>query len=124
MTSPNSTEWLEDMKSKMESMYENQVWDLVIPPEDVKPIKCKWIFKQKTDADGNVTIHKARLVVKGFRQVQGVDYDKTFSPVAMHKSVWILLAIVAYFDYEIWQMDVKTAFLNGNLERKCIHDTI
>ena len=73
-------------------------------------------FKRKTDADGNVTIHKARLVAKGFRQVQGVDYNKTFLPVAMLKSVRILLAIAAYFDYEIWQMDVKTAFLNGNLE--------
>ena len=73
-------------------------------------------FKGKTDEDGNVTIHKARLVAKGFRQVQGVDYDETFSPVAMLKSVRILLAIAAYFDYEIWQMDVKTAFLNGNLE--------
>jgi hypothetical protein len=65
--------------------------------------------------DGNVHIHKARLVAKGFRQVQGVDYDETFSPVAMLKSIWIILAIAAYFDYEIWQMDVKTTFLNGNL---------
>ena len=65
--------------------------------------------------DGNVHIYKARLVAKGFRQVQGVDYDETFSPMAMLKSVWIILAIAAYFDYEIWQMDVKTSFLNGNL---------
>ena len=115
MVVPSYNEWLKAMKSKMESMYENQVWNLVDPPEGVKPIECKWIFKRKTDADGNVTIHKARLVAKGFRQVQGVDYDETFSPVAMLKSVRILLAIAAYFDYEIWQMDVKTAFLNGNL---------
>ena len=65
--------------------------------------------------DGNVHIYKARLVAKGFRQVQGVDYDETFSPVLMLKSVRIILAIAAYFDYEIWRMDVKTAFLNGNL---------
>ena len=62
---------------------------------------------------------KARLVAKGFRQVQGVDYDETFSSVAMFKSIRIILAIAAYFNYEIWheiwQMDVKTAFLNGNL---------
>jgi len=64
----------------------------------------------------NVHIHKARLVAKGFRQVQGIDYDKTFLPVAILKSIWIILAIVAYFDYEIWQMNVKTTFLNGNLE--------
>jgi len=65
--------------------------------------------------DGNDHIHKARLVVKGFRQVQGVDYDETFSPVAMFKSIRIILAVTAYFYYEIWQMDVKIAFLNGNL---------
>jgi len=115
MVSTDSSEWLEAMKSEMKSMHENQVWNLVDPLEGVKPIECKWIFKRKTDADGNVTIHKARLVAKGFRQVQGVDYDETFSPVAMLKSVRILLAIAAYFDYEIWQMDVKTTFLNGNL---------
>ncbi|WVZ58300.1 hypothetical protein U9M48_008583 [Paspalum notatum var. saurae] len=67
------------------------------------------------DADGNVHIYKARLVAKGFRQIQGVDYDETFSPVAMLKSIRILLAIATYHDYEVWQMDVKTAFLNRNL---------
>ena len=76
----------------------------------------KWIFKKKTDADGNVTIYKARLVAKGYQQVQGVDYDETFSPVAKLKSIRIMLAIAAYYDYEIWQMDVKTAFLNGYLK--------
>ena len=76
---------------------------------------CKWIFKKKLDIDGNVHIYKAWLVAKGFRQIQGVDYEETFSPVAMLKSVRILLAIAAYYDYEIWQMDVKTAFLNGHL---------
>ena len=65
--------------------------------------------------EGKIVTYKARLVAKGYRQRQGVDYDETFSPVAMVKSIWILLAIAAYFDYEIWQMDVKTAFLNGNL---------
>ena len=58
---------------------------------------------------------KARLVVKGFKQIQGVDYDETFLPVAMLKSIRILLAIATFYDYEIWQMDFKTAFLNGNL---------
>ena len=59
--------------------------------------------------------YKARLVAKGYRQKQGVDYDETFSPVAMLKSIRILLAIATHYDYEIWKMDVKTAFLNGNL---------
>jgi hypothetical protein len=70
MADPSSNEWLKAMISEMESMYENQVWNLVDPPEGSKPIESKWIFKRKTDADDNVTIHKARLVLKGFRQVQ------------------------------------------------------
>ena len=90
------------MKSEIESMYENQVWNLIDPPVGSKPIECKWIYKKKTDTDGNVTVYKARLVAKGFRQIQGIDYEETFSPVAMLKSVRILLAIAAYFDYEIW----------------------
>ena len=103
------------MKSEIESMKENQVWNLIDPPDGVRTIECKWIYKKKKDIDGNIHIYKARLIAKGFRQVQGVDYDEAFSPVAMLKSVQIILAIAAHFDYEIWQMDVKTAFLNGNL---------
>ena len=68
-------------------MYENKVWTLVDLPDGRQAIKNKWIFMKKTDVDGNVTVYKARLVVKGFRQVQGVDYDETFSLVAMLKSV-------------------------------------
>ncbi len=117
MMSPDSAKWLEAMKSEMGSMYENKVWTLVDLPDDWQAIENKWIFKKKTDADGNVTVYKARLVAKGFRQVQGVDYHET-SPVAMLKSVRIMLAIAAFYDYEIWQMDVKTAFLNGFLEEE------
>ena len=114
MERPDSELWLEAMRSELKSMDENQVWDLVDPPPGVTAIGWKWVFKKKTDVDGNVQIHKARLVAKGYGQVQGIDYDETYSPVAMLKSVRIVLAIVAYFDYEIWQMDVKTAFLHGN----------
>jgi hypothetical protein len=118
MMSPDSDKWLEAMKSEIGSMYENKVWTLVDLPDDRQAIENKWIFKRKTDADGNITVYKARLVEKGFRQVQGVDYDETFSPVAMLKSVRIMLAIAAFYDYEIWQMDVKTAFLNGYLKEE------
>ena len=118
MAGPDSNKWLEAMKSEIESMYENKVWTLTDLPDDRRAIENKWIFKKKTDADGNVTIYKARLVAKGYRQVQGVDYDETFSPVAKLKSVRIMLAIAAYYDYEIWQMDVKTAFLNGFLKEE------
>ena len=85
-------------------------------PDDRQAIENKWIFKKKTDADGNVTVYKPRLVAKGFRQVQGVDYDEAFSLVEMLKSVRIMLAIATF--YEIWQMDVKTAFLNGFLKEE------
>ena len=101
LNSSESDQWLNAMKSKMDSMYTNQVWTLVDPPEGIKPIGCKWIFKKKTDMEGNVITYKARLVAKGYRQKQGVDYDKTFSPVAMLKSKRILLAIAAHYDYEI-----------------------
>ena len=118
MISPDSTKWLETMKPEMGSMYENKVWTLVELPDDRQAILYKWIFKKKIDADSSVTIYKARLVAKGFRQVQVVDYDETFSPVAMLKSGQIMLAIAAFYDYEIWQMDVKTAFLNGYLKEE------
>ena len=96
----------------------HQVWTLVDAPEGVTPIGCKWVFKKKIKADGQVETYKARLVVKGFRQRQKIDYDEIFSLVAMLKSIQILLAIAAYYDYVIWQMNVKTIFLNGNLEEE------
>ena len=81
-----------------------------LPPEGAKIIECKWIFKLKAEKT-----FKGRLVAKGFKQTHGIDYDETFSPVVMLKSIRILLSIAAYYDYEIWQIDVKTAFLNGKL---------
>ena len=115
LNSSKSDNWLKAMKSDMDSMYTNQVWTLFDPPEGIKPIRCKWIFKKKTNMEGNVITYKARLVAKGYRKKQGVDYDETFSPVAMLKSIRILLAIAAHYDYEIYKMDEKTTFLNGNL---------
>src|SRR3954467_8592422 len=99
------------MKSEMGSMYENKVWTLINLPDDGQGIEIEWIFKRKTDADSSVTIYKAGIVAKGFRQVQSVDYDESFSLVSMLKFVRLMLAIAAF--YEIWQMDNKTAFLNG-----------
>ena len=102
MVSSYSATWLEAMRSEIRSMYENKVWTLIDLPNDRRDIEIKWIFKRKTDAD-SVTIYKARIVAKGFRQVQGVDYNESFSLVSMLKSIWIMLAIAAF--YEIWQMD-------------------
>src|SRR3954466_4660431 len=97
-------------------MYENKVWTLMDLPDDQQAKENKWILKRKTDTDSSVTIYKARIVAKGFRQVQGVDYDESFSLVSMLKSVRIMLAIAAF--YEIWQMDNKTAFLNGYIKEE------
>ncbi|KAJ9538899.1 hypothetical protein OSB04_031632 [Centaurea solstitialis] len=110
-----SEQWQEAMKAEMQSMYNNQVWELTDLPQHCRAVGRKWVFKKKTDMDGNVHTFKARLVAKGFTQTHGIDYDETFSPMAMLKSIRILMAISAYFNYEIWQMDVKTAFLNGKL---------
>ena len=97
-------------------MYSNNVLTLVDLPQGVKPISCKWVCKRKKEVDGKVETYKARLMEKGYSQKSGFDYEETFLPVAMIKSIKILLSIETYYDYEIWQMDVKTAFLNGYLE--------
>ncbi|KAL0286337.1 UNVERIFIED_CONTAM: Retrovirus-related Pol polyprotein from transposon RE1 [Sesamum radiatum] len=106
----------------MDSMGSNKVWTLVNPPKGVKPVGCKWVYKRKLGADGEVTTFKARLVAKGYTQRPGVDFEETYSPVAVAKSIQIMLAISAWYDYEIWQMDVKTAFLNGFVEEEIYMD--
>ena len=109
MMSLDSDKWLEAMKCEIGFIYKNKMWTLVELPDDRQAIENKRIFKRKTDADSSVTIYEARLVAKGFRQVQGAEYDEIFSLVAMLKSFRIMLAIATF--YEIWQMDVKMAFL-------------
>nr|GEZ08864.1 retrovirus-related Pol polyprotein from transposon TNT 1-94 [Tanacetum cinerariifolium] len=102
----------------MQSMKDNDVWVLVELPPNARTVGSKWLFKKKTDIDGAVYIFIARLVAKGFTQTYGVDYEETFSSVADIRAIRILIAIAAYYDYEIWQMDVKTAFLNGHLSEE------
>ena len=114
----DAQEWLKAMDREMESMYSNSVWSLVEAPKGVKPKGCNWIYKRKRRLDGKVETFKARLVAKGYTQKDGIDYEETFSPIAMLKSIRILLVVAASLDYEIWQMDVKTAFLNGSFTRE------
>ncbi|GJZ11821.1 putative retrotransposon ty1-copia subclass protein, partial [Tanacetum coccineum] len=102
----------------MQSMKDNQVWVLVDLPPNGRTIGSKWLFKKKTDMDGNVHTFKTHLVAKGYTQTYSVDYGETFSPVTDIRAIRILLAIAAFYDYEIWQMDVKTAFLNGHLREE------
>ncbi|KAK1591798.1 hypothetical protein Q3G72_013860 [Acer saccharum] len=116
MEDVDSRHWQKAMQSEIESMFDNKVWSLVDLPKGIKPIGCKWVYKRKRGMDGKVETFKARLVAKGYTQKEGIDYEETFSPVAMLKSIRILLSIAASLDLEIWQMDVKTAFLNGSLD--------
>nr|GEW15480.1 zinc finger, CCHC-type [Tanacetum cinerariifolium] len=104
----------EDTHPSLNTSLNHEEEDLEIdePQSDIVPIRSKWLFKKKTDMDGNVHIYKARLMAKGYTQTPGIDYEETFSPIADIRAIRILIAIVAYYDYEIWQMDVKTAFLN------------
>ncbi|GJX73193.1 putative retrotransposon ty1-copia subclass protein, partial [Tanacetum coccineum] len=117
LADPEFDKWLEAMNTEMQSMKDNQVWYLVDLPSNGRTVGCKWLFKKKTDMDSNVHTFKARLVAKGFTQTYSVDYGDTFSPVANIRAIRILLAIATFYDYEIWQMDVKTSFLNSHLSK-------
>jgi Reverse transcriptase (RNA-dependent DNA polymerase) len=106
------------MSSEYESLMKHNTWNLVPRPHDRNIVSCKWIFKTKeieTDSGDIDVKYKARLVAKGYSQVHGVDYEETFAPVVKFTSVRIPIAIVALLDLELHQMDVVTAFLNGDL---------
>ncbi|KAG8492793.1 hypothetical protein CXB51_010223 [Gossypium anomalum] len=116
MKSFNSKKWIDAMKDEYKSMKDNKVWKVVPLPEDAKPIGCKWIFKTKRYANGNVESCKARLIAKGYTQKECIDFTKTFSLVSSKDSFRISMVLVAHFDLELHQMDVKTTFLNGDIE--------
>jgi len=113
---PNSEKWIEAMREEYKSMQDNMVWELFPLLEGVKPIGCKWLFKTKQDSNGNVERYKARLVAKGFTQKEGIDFKETFSPVSSKDSFRTIMALVVHYDLELHQMDVKTAFLNGDID--------
>ncbi|CAL9026013.1 unnamed protein product, partial [Prunus brigantina] len=118
----DSAKWIDAMHDELKSMKQNEVWDLVELPEGCKQVGCKWVFKTKCDSNGNIERYKARLVAKGFTQKEGIDYKETFSPVSKKDSLRIIMALVAHYDLELHQMDVKTAFLNGSLEEEVYMD--
>ncbi|KAF3655398.1 putative receptor protein kinase TMK1-like [Capsicum annuum] len=116
--SNNSDKWINFMKNELKSMEQNEVWELVELPEGCKRVECKWVFKTKRDSTGNIEHHKARLVTKGFTQKNDIDHKETFSPISKKDSLRIIMALVAPYDIALHQIDVKTVFLNGNLEKR------
>ena len=111
-------QWILAMKSEMESLLKNGTYELVELPKGRKALKNKWVFKLKRDENEQLTKFKARLVVKGFGQKEGVDFDEIFSPVVKMTSIRVILGMAASMDLEVEQLDVKTAFLHGDLEEE------
>jgi hypothetical protein len=101
------------MHEELENIEKNQVWTLVDPPRDVNMIGTKWVFKNKQGEDGEVVRNKARLIPKGFSQVEGLDFGETFASVARLEAIRILLTIVASKSFKLYQINVKSDFLNG-----------
>uniref|UniRef100_A0A2N9GTJ7 Uncharacterized protein n=1 Tax=Fagus sylvatica TaxID=28930 RepID=A0A2N9GTJ7_FAGSY len=110
--------WQATMTEELDALSRNRTWDLVNLPPDKSVVGCKWVFKIKTQSDGSIERYKARLVAKGFTQKFGIDYEKTFAPIARLSSVRTLLAIAASRQWKLFQMDVKNAFLNEDLSEE------
>lgn len=112
----NDENWVAAMKEELFMIEKNKTWELVDQPQDRKVIGLKWVFRTKLNPDGSVNKHKVRLVVKGYAQIFGVDYFDTFAPVARLDTIRLLLALAAQLGWKLYQMDVKSAFLNGFLQ--------
>eukprot|EP00253_Pinus_taeda_P003527 PITA_03527 len=110
--------WEAAMNEEYHSLLANDRWDLVPLPKGRKLVRCKWVYRTKYAPDGKVDKHKARLVAKGFSQVEGIDYTETFSPVAKMNSIRLVLSLAASLTWEVHQMDVKSAFLHGDLHEE------
>jgi hypothetical protein len=107
--------WKAAMDDELLSIGDNKTWEYTTLPAGQKAIGLKWVYKVKRDPEGNIVRHKARLVAKGYAQRQGVDFEEVFAPVARMETVRLLLAMAAHSGWEVHHMDVKSAFLNGDL---------
>lgn len=110
--------WVEACKDEIFSIEKNKTWDLVDLPAGMKPIGLKWVFKVNRNADGSINKFKARLVAKGYVQRHGVDYDEVFAPVARIETIRLIIGLAASKGWEIHHLDVKTAFLHGDLKEE------
>ena len=111
-------DWINFMHEELHQFIQNDVWELVPRPKDVNVIGTKWIFKNKSDEHGIVIRNKSRLVAQGYTQVEVMDFDETFAPIARLESIRILLAIACHLNFKLYQMDVKSSFLNGMLQEE------
>jgi hypothetical protein len=114
----SDSSWVNVMHEELENFERNEVWTLLVPPRDVNVIGTKWVFKNKQGEDGEVVRNKARLVAQGYNQVEGLDFGETFAPVARLEAIRILLAFAASKGFKLYQMDVKSAFLNGVIQEE------
>ncbi|CZS92418.1 related to TY4B TY4B protein [Rhynchosporium agropyri] len=117
-TGPNGKQWNAAMAEEMLSLYSNETFREVIAPEGSNLVSCKWVYTVKTTVDGNIERFKARLVARGFSQVQGMDYDQTFAPTVRMDTLRMFLAVVARENLECHQYDIKNAFTESELKEK------
>jgi hypothetical protein len=110
-------DWIRAMNEELDQI-ENNTWELVPRIEDKNVIGYKWVFKNKMNEKGQVVRNKARLVYKGYAQVEGQDFDETFSPVAILEAIRMFLAYSCHKNFKVYQMDVKSTFLNGDLDEE------
>ena len=118
MKSEEKKKWMDAMKDEMKSLHDNHTFDLVKLPKGKRALDNRWIYRVKRESNTMSPRYKARLVVKGFSQRKGVDFNEIFSPVVKMSSIRTMLSLAATLDFEVEQMDVKTAFLHGDLEEE------